>query len=141
MAGRRPMPAFAPHAACTASLPKLKVQRLTLDLGLQKSSKNLPANGACAWRQFVGGGILAVGNATGEVLARVAVVRISLMSAAQGQVDMTDTLEHQAPRSSRSFTVWPVEDGIAHPETLIEDRPVGYGAYAPENFDLSFRAR
>ena len=31
------------------------------------------------------------------------------------------------------------EDGIAHPETLIEDRPVRYGAYAPENFDLTFQ--
>jgi penicillin-binding protein 1C len=30
------------------------------------------------------------------------------------------------------------EDGLAHPETLIEDRPARYGAYAPENFDLTF---
>ena len=26
-----------------------------------------------------------------------------------------------------------------HPETLIEDRPVRFGAYAPENFDLTFQ--
>ena len=26
-----------------------------------------------------------------------------------------------------------------HPETLIEDRPVRYGGYAPENFDLTFQ--
>ena len=25
------------------------------------------------------------------------------------------------------------------PETLIDDRPVRYGAYAPENFDLTFQ--
>jgi len=31
------------------------------------------------------------------------------------------------------------EDGIIHPETLIEDRPVRYGTYAPENFDLTFQ--
>ena len=31
------------------------------------------------------------------------------------------------------------EDGLVHPETLIEDRPVRYGAYAPENFDLTFQ--
>jgi penicillin-binding protein 1C len=30
------------------------------------------------------------------------------------------------------------EDGIVHPETLIDDRAVRYGAYAPENFDDSF---
>ena len=31
------------------------------------------------------------------------------------------------------------EDGFVHPETLIEDRPVRYGDYAPENFDLTFQ--
>ncbi len=31
------------------------------------------------------------------------------------------------------------EDGLIHPETLIDDRPVRYGAYAPENFDLTFQ--
>jgi penicillin-binding protein 1C len=31
------------------------------------------------------------------------------------------------------------EDGSIHPETLIEDRPVRYGGYAPENFDLTFQ--
>ena len=28
--------------------------------------------------------------------------------------------------------------GLAHPETLIEDAPVRYGLYAPENFDGKF---
>jgi penicillin-binding protein 1C len=31
------------------------------------------------------------------------------------------------------------EDGFLHPETLIDDRPVRYGNYAPENFDLTFQ--
>ena len=31
------------------------------------------------------------------------------------------------------------EDGFIHPETLIDDRPVRYGDYAPENFDLTFQ--
>lgn len=31
------------------------------------------------------------------------------------------------------------EDGIAHPETLLDDRPRHYGSYAPENFDFSFQ--
>ncbi len=30
------------------------------------------------------------------------------------------------------------EDGFIHPETLIEDRPVSYGAYAPKDFDFTF---
>ena len=31
------------------------------------------------------------------------------------------------------------ENGIAHPETLLDDRPARYGGYAPENFDMSFQ--
>jgi penicillin-binding protein 1C len=31
------------------------------------------------------------------------------------------------------------EDGLIHPETLIDDRPIRYGAYAPENFDQTFQ--
>jgi penicillin-binding protein 1C len=31
------------------------------------------------------------------------------------------------------------ENGLAHPETLLDDRPSRYGAYQPENFDLAFQ--
>ncbi len=30
------------------------------------------------------------------------------------------------------------EAGLAHPETLIEDRPTRFGTYTPENFDEDF---
>ena len=49
----------------------------------------------------------------------------------------------QAVRSPGS-TLKPViyglafEQGLAHPETLIEDRPARFGAYAPRNFDEDF---
>jgi penicillin-binding protein 1C len=29
--------------------------------------------------------------------------------------------------------------GLAHPQTLINDRPVAFGSYAPQNFDGQFR--
>ena len=28
---------------------------------------------------------------------------------------------------------------LIHPETLIDDRPIRFGSYAPENFDLTFQ--
>ncbi len=31
------------------------------------------------------------------------------------------------------------EDGFIHPETLIDDRPVRYGTYAPKNFDFTYQ--
>ncbi len=32
-----------------------------------------------------------------------------------------------------------IEDGFVHPESLIDDRPIRYGSYAPENFDMSYQ--
>ncbi|MBX9875245.1 MAG: penicillin-binding protein 1C, partial [Beijerinckiaceae bacterium] len=31
------------------------------------------------------------------------------------------------------------DNGIAHPETMLEDRPARYGLYVPENFDMTFQ--
>ena len=82
--------------------------------------------------------ILAVDNATGEVLARVGSADYFDARRA-GQVDMTQAL--RSPGSTLKPFIYGLgfEDGFIHPETLIEDRPVRYGGYAPENFDLTFQ--
>jgi penicillin-binding protein 1C len=56
-----------------------------------------------------------------------------------GQVDMTAAL--RSPGSTLKPFIYGLgfEDGFIHPETLIDDRPVRYGRYAPENFDLTFQ--
>ncbi len=56
-----------------------------------------------------------------------------------GQVDMTQAL--RSPGSALKPFIYGLgfEDGVIHPETLIDDRPIRYGSYAPENFDLSFQ--
>ena len=56
-----------------------------------------------------------------------------------GQVDLTQAL--RSPGSALKPFIYGLafEDGLVHPETLIEDRPVRYGAYAPENFDMTFQ--
>jgi penicillin-binding protein 1C len=139
-AGRRPMPALAPHAAdqAVAALPKQKVHRLTIEASLQKNLEDLARERARALGSNISVAILAVDNATGEVLARVASADYFDERRA-GQVDMTDAL--RSPGSALKPFIYGLafEDGIAHPETLIEDRPVRYGAYAPENFDLTFQ--
>ena len=139
-AGRRPMPALAPHAAdqAVAAAPKQKVHRLTIDAALQKNLEDLARERARALGPNLSVAILAVDNATGEVLARVASSDYFDERRA-GQVDMTEAL--RSPGSALKPFIYGLafEDGIAHPETLIEDRPVRYGAYAPENFDLTFQ--
>src|SRR3981081_492271 len=32
-----------------------------------------------------------------------------------------------------------LEDGFVHPDSLIDDRPIRFGSYAPENFDMTFQ--
>jgi penicillin-binding protein 1C len=137
---RRPMPALAPHAAdqAVAAAPKQKVIRLTIDASLQKNLEDLARERARALGPNISVAILTVDNATGEVLARVASSDYFDERRA-GQVDMTDAL--RSPGSALKPFIYGMafEDGIAHPETLIDDRPVHYGAYAPENFDLTYQ--
>jgi penicillin-binding protein 1C len=137
---RKVMPVLAPHAAdqAVAAAPKLKVHRLTIDASLQRHLEDLACERARALGPDISVAIVAVDNASGEVLARVASADYFDERRA-GQVDMTDAL--RSPGSALKPFIYGLafEDGIAHPETLIEDRPVRYGAYAPENFDLTYQ--
>lgn len=138
--GRRPMPTLAPHAAdqAIAAAPAKKIHRLTIDATLQKSLEELARERARALGPDLSVAIVAVDHATGEVLARVASADYFDERRA-GQVDMTEAL--RSPGSALKPFIYGLafEDGLAHPETLIEDRPVRFGAYAPENFDLTFQ--
>ena len=139
-AGRRGMPALAPHSAdqAVAAAPTAKVHRLTIDATLQKNLEDLSRDRARMLGPDLSVAIVALDNATGEVLARVASADY-FDERRLGQVDMTQAL--RSPGSALKPFIYGLafEDGVAHPETLIEDRPARYGAYAPENFDLTFQ--
>jgi penicillin-binding protein 1C len=137
---RKPMPTLAPHAAdqAVAAAPARKLHRLTIEAPLQKTLEDLARERARALGPDLSVAIVVVDNASGEVLARVGSADYFDERRA-GQVDMT-----QAPRSPGSALkpfVYGIafEDGVVHPETLIDDRPVRYGSYAPENFDLTYQ--
>jgi penicillin-binding protein 1C len=136
--GRRPMPMFAPHAADQAigTSQGRKVVALTIDANIQKPLEELARERALGPDMSVA--IVAIDNATGEVLARVAGADYFDERRA-GQVDMTQAL--RSPGSTLKPFIYGLafEDGLVHPETLIEDRPIRYGTYAPENFDLTFQ--
>jgi penicillin-binding protein 1C len=139
-AGRRPLPVLAPHSAdaVVAAAPGVSVHRLTIDASLQRNLQELARERARALGPSISVAILAVDQASGEVLARVASADYFDATRA-GQVDMTQAL--RSPGSTLKPFIYGLgfEDGFIHPETLIEDRPVRYGGYAPENFDLSFQ--
>jgi penicillin-binding protein 1C len=141
---RRAMPMLAPHAAdrAIADAPNERELRLTIDAGLQRNLEELARERARALAATLGPdislAILAVDNATGQVLAHVGSAAYFDERRA-GQVDMTQAL--RSPGSTLKPFIYGLgfEDGFIHPETLIEDRPVSYGAYAPRNFDFSFK--
>ncbi len=139
-AGRRPMPALAPLAAdqAVAAAPAKKIHPLTIDALLQESLERLARERARALGPDTSVGIVVVDNATGEIRARVGSSDYFDQRRA-GQVDMTQAL--RSPGSALKPFIYGLafEDGLIHPETLIEDRPLRYGAYAPENFDMTFQ--
>ena len=137
---RKPMPLIAPHAADEAfvATPKERVLRLTIDGGLQKALEKLAHERARELGADMSVAIVVVDNATGEVLARVASPDYFDVRRA-GQVDLTRAV--RSPGSALKPFIYGIgfEDGLIHPETLIEDRPIRYAGYAPENFDLTFQ--
>jgi penicillin-binding protein 1C len=138
--GRKPMPMLAPHAAdaVVAAVPDRDLHRLTIDATLQKNLEELARERVHALGPDVSVAILAVDHATGEVQARVASADYFDIRRA-GQVDMT--LAVRSPGSTLKPFIYGLgfEDGLIHPESLIDDRAVRYGGYAPENFDLTFQ--
>jgi len=141
---RRPMPMLAPHAAdeIITQFPTERELRLTIDAGLQKSLEGLARERVRALAATLGPDIslamIALDNATGQVLAHVGSA-IYFDDRRSGQVDMTQAL--RSPGSTLKPFIYGLgfEDGFIHPETLIEDRPVSYGAYAPKDFDFGFK--
>ncbi len=137
---RKPLPVLAPHAAdqVVAAEPDKRIHRLTIDAGLQKTLQELARERAHPLGPEISVAILAVDNETGEVRARVGSADYFDEHRA-GQVDMTQAL--RSPGSTLKPFIYGLafEDGLLHPETLIDDKPARYGSYTPENFDLTFQ--
>ncbi len=137
---RKALPALGPHAADQAVIasPREKVHELTIDARMQAALEILARNRAPAFGSDVSVAILVVDHASGEILARVASADYFDVSRA-GQVDLTRAL--RSPGSTLKPFIYGLgfEDGLVHPDTLIDDKPTRYGNYAPENFDLTFQ--
>lgn len=137
---RKPMPILAPHSsdAAMATVPGTSIIRLTLGSTLQKALETLARDRAIAQGPNISVAIIAVDNESGDVLARVGSSDYFDERRA-GQVDMTRAV--RSPGSTLKPFIYGLafEDGIVHPESLIDDRPIRFGSYAPENFDMTFQ--
>src|SRR5262249_39980515 len=85
----------------------------------------------------VSAALIAVDNDSGALLAAVGSPGY-LDQARFGAVDMTGAL--RSPGSTLKPLIYGLafERGLAHPQTLIEDRPARLGLYVPKNFDADW---
>ena len=133
---RKPFPALAPHLADRAvtDQPQATSHRLTIDGGLQKKLERLALEAVEARGERLQVAILVADHASGEILASVGSAGYQA-DQRQGFVDMTRAL--RSPGSTLKPLVYALafDQGLAHPETMIDDRPMAFGRYAPQNFD------
>jgi len=136
---RRPFPMLAPHTAerLIAQSPGAGLYRVTIDAGLQARLQSLASERAHSLSDSVSVAILVADHETGEVLASVGSSGL-FDERRDGFVDMTRAV--RSPGSSLKPLIYGLafELGIAHPETLIEDKPIDFAGYRPENFDRTF---
>ncbi len=138
---RKRFPMLAAHAAeqALAADPTARVQHLTIDAKLQASLETLAAERAAATGPGISAAIIALDNRTGALLAHVGSAGY-LDAARAGAVDAANAIRSPGSALKPFIYALAFEYGIAHPETLLDDRPARFSAaYAPENFDLTFQ--
>jgi penicillin-binding protein 1C len=137
---RKAIPILAPHSADRAIgiVKDVPVISLTLDSSLQKMLEALARDRAVALGPDISVAIIAVDNASGDVLARVGSPDY-FDDRRAGQVDMSRAV--RSPGSTLKPFIYGLafEDGFVHPESLIDDRPIRFGSYAPRDFDMTFQ--
>ncbi len=137
---RKPFPQLAAHLAerLRAGKPLIRLHRTTIDGALQASLEALAAAAVRQSGDRLTVAIVVANHQTGEILASVGAADWTNDKRA-GYLDMTRAL--RSPGSTLKPFVYGLafDQGLAHPETLIDDRPTAFGAYVPQNFDRAFR--
>lgn len=131
----------APHLA--AELRRKAPAKLrhdtTISARLQRQMEALVRRAVSGQARGVSAAIMVADHRTGEVLAHVGSPEFSANDGALGFVDMTAAL--RSPGSTLKPLVYGLafDEGLVHPDMLINDAPVAFGSYAPQNFDGQFR--
>jgi penicillin-binding protein 1C len=131
---------LAAHAAEAAvrAAPDQRLHRLAIDARLQASLEALLRERVAPLGPRLSAGLVAIDNATGAVLAAVGGIDY-LSQERAGSVDMTAAVRSPGSALKPFIYALAFDTGIAHPETVLDDRPSRFGLYAPENFDLAYQ--
>ncbi len=161
---RRPFPRLAPHladrlvkdtppktnearaGASVNNVPSektsergqgLRIKKTTLDATLQADLEDLLHQRAVTLGPAISAAAIVADHATGEILASIGSADL-MDTHRKGFIDMTRAV--RSPGSTLKPLIFGLtfEQGLAHPETLIDDRPTAFGRYAPQNFDRRY---
>ena len=139
---RAAFPTLAPHLSdrVLAEEPQAGRHVTTLDKGLQTALENLASLAVQGMGARLQVAIVVADHGTGEVLASVGSAGYQ-GGDRLGFVDMTTAL--RSPGSTLKPLIYGLafDEGLAHPETLIDDRPTDFNGYRPQNFDRQFRGK
>lgn len=136
---RQRFPMIAPHLAeqVVKQKPDGAILKTTINRPLQEKLEVLAKSHSYRLGKGISAAILVINHKTGEVLAHVGAADYHDHERF-GPIDMTHGI--RSPGSTLKPFIYGMgfDAGLAHPETLIEDAPVRYGLYTPENFDGKF---
>jgi penicillin-binding protein 1C len=136
---RLAFPALAAHAAeeAVAADKQAKVIRLAIDARLQARLEALVKESVARLGPKLSAAMVVIDNASGEVRARIGAADYDDASR-DGAIDMSRSARSPGSALKPFIYALAFEQGLAHPETVLFDRPMRYGAYAPENFNLGY---
>ncbi|HYM31950.1 MAG TPA: penicillin-binding protein 1C [Candidatus Cybelea sp.] len=134
---RRPMPFHVPQLAqrLASTAPNGSRIATTIDGALQNAVEALAAQDAASRDSEASIALLVIENRTRAVRAALSGTDFF---GPYGQIDLT--LAARSPGSTLKPFIYGLafDDLLIHPETLIDDKPLRFGAYAPRNFDRGF---
>ncbi|MEN3930074.1 penicillin-binding protein 1C [Microvirga sp. W0021] len=135
--------AFPNHAAHTAETlvaakPKASIIRLSINKSLQQSLETLARDALLTIDPKANIAIFVLDNKSGEVLASVGSSDY-MSSERSGAIDLTQAVRSPGSALKPFIYALAFENGIAHPETFLDDSPSRFGDYRPENFDLGYQ--
>jgi penicillin-binding protein 1C len=136
--GRTPFPALAWQVAgqlARAAPMQQATVTSTLDANLQKRLETLAASTAQTQGLDATAAILVVEIKTRAVRAAVASAGLDRPG---GWVDMTRALRSPGSALKPFIYAFAFDDGVAAPDTVIQDQPRRFADYQPENFDRVF---
>ncbi len=136
-AQRIALPFSAPHLAERArrERPDLGEITTTIDARLQTALERLLTE----QRRTLGEADMAVVVIENATMKTIAYAGSSDFWGKSGQIDLARG--SRSPGSALKPFIYGIafDDLLLHPETLIDDKPISFGAYAPRNFDRGFQ--